>query len=108
MEAYLLIKFESGVGDTYSTLLSAYETSLELQKFGYNTTLVLETRRNVYFSPGTKLDVLFDTSVFQNVVYNIPTDTSGNPDIAGIFNVKRLPQAQLSYHLYLQIHQLIP
>lgn len=106
MEAYLLIKFESGVGDTYSTLVSAYEASLELEKFGYNTTLVLETRRNVYFSPEIKLDVLYDLSGFKNVLYNLRTDITGNPDILGLFNARRLPQQQVSYHIYLD--ELIP
>lgn len=106
MKAYIVLKFESGIGDNYSATVSAYEASLDLEKLGYDTTLILETRRNVYFSPDTKLDVLYDLSGFKNILYNIQMDQNGNPDVVGLFNVEHLQQNQVSYHIY--VDEIIP
>ena len=101
MRANLLIKFESGLGDTYSTLASALEAFNFLESLGYDTTLVIETRRNVYFSHTHKLDVIFNMTPFKGkVVYNIELDGSGNPDISKIFGTQRIPQHQKSYWVY--------
>lgn len=102
MNANILIKFESGLGDTYSTLVSALETFQILEKHGYETNLVIDTRKNPYFSQEHKLDFLFNLSEFKNnVVYNVPLNKNGYPDIENIFGTKRIVQKQKSYHIFL-------
>jgi hypothetical protein len=101
MNAYLLINFVSGLGDTYSTILSALEAYKYLQTLGYKTNLVFETRRNWYFPPTVPLDCLYDLTPFEgNVLYNIDWNVHGGPDLETSYNAKLLLQNQKSYLIY--------
>lgn len=101
MRAYLLIIFESGIGDTYSTLVSAYETYLQLQSWGYETYLIFETRKNNYFNKKERLDFLFNLNKFENgVIYNIDWDINGSPDVVNVYKTIQLQQNQKSYRIF--------
>jgi hypothetical protein len=108
MNAYLHIKFVSGLGDTYTTIMSALECSIELENLGYNPHLILNTDRNQYLPPHIKLDCLFDFGGFKNeIIYNPILDNNGFPIIDGISLVK-LNQNQSSYLIYVdEYHKIL-
>jgi hypothetical protein len=106
MNAYLYINFVSGLGDTYTTIMSALQSSIELENFGYNTFLIINTTRNNYLPEHLELDCLFDFSGFKNkVIYNIPLDNEGNPVIQNL-KLNKLKQDQNSYSIY--VDSIIP
>lgn len=102
MRAYVYVNFVSGLGDTYTTILSSLECSMELKNFGYDTYLILNTSRNNYIPENLKLDCLFNFNDFENeIIYNPPLDSEGNPIIDGV-NMIRVSQNQTSYIIYVE------
>lgn len=97
MQAYIVLQSISGLGDQYTSVLSGYQTFLDLKEMGYDVLINWETKTNQYFNKDIPLDCIFDLSVFDKVIYNEEESISKNI---------LLNQNQRSYRIY--VSELVP
>lgn len=91
MKAYVVVQCISGLGDQYSSLLSASVIKSELDRMGYDVYLLWNVR-SLYMPSDYPLDFLFDLTSFGPVEYNLEEAIKKEYHL--------LPQIQQSIRIY--------
>ena len=63
-KAYIVLRWETGLGDLYSAIISSYYIIHELETIGYEASLIINVIKNIYFSERYPLTHIFDFSPF--------------------------------------------
>lgn len=68
MNVYIILQCNSGLGDIYSSLISAYKIKQDFEIYGYSTHIVW-MMNNIYFPPSITLDCIFNLDRFDKIHY---------------------------------------
>lgn len=70
MKAIVLLYCVSGFGDQYSNVLTGYKAYIDLKNLGYDVEICW-LNKNIYYSPNSSLDYIFDFDLFYRDGINV-------------------------------------
>ena len=66
--AYILSKWETGLGDGYSNLITSYNAMKELESLGYDTVFVKDIVKNIYYDISYPITHIFNFDPFEDKI----------------------------------------